>query len=326
MPYFMIGTQRSGSNLLRVMINQSPELVAPHPPHILERLAPLLPAYGNLGEDQAFMQLVEDVCLLIETNPVSWELGQIDRFALAASCKEKSLVALCFAIHEQLTLKNNARDWVCKSLANVHYADEIDRFGGESAKFIHLHRDGRDAALSFQKAIVGEKTPFHIARQWHQEQQKALALEARLPKERFCSVAYADLVNDPETELRRLCDFMEVDFRYDMLEFHRSREAASTSQAGRMWSNVQKPVMKQNTSKFLREMSPQDIAIFESVAGESLVALGYPLTNGFDLENDRLKAEALEKADPDDLQRRKAQATAMKQIKSRLLGEQRNVA
>ena len=43
MKIFMIGTQRSGSNLFRLMLNQLPEIAAPHPPHILIRLMPLRP-------------------------------------------------------------------------------------------------------------------------------------------------------------------------------------------------------------------------------------------------------------------------------------------
>ncbi|MDH3309864.1 MAG: sulfotransferase [Gammaproteobacteria bacterium] len=48
MSIFMIGTQRSGSNLLRLMLNQLPRITAPHPPHILPRLMPLLVNYRDL--------------------------------------------------------------------------------------------------------------------------------------------------------------------------------------------------------------------------------------------------------------------------------------
>lgn len=326
MPYFMIGTQRSGSNLLRVMINQSPELVAPHPPHILERLEPLLPAYGDLQDDTNFLNLVEDVCLLIKTNPVSWQLGELNAKDIMQSCPERSLVAISFKVHDLLSTARGKRDWVCKSLANVHYVDEIDRFGGESAKFIHLHRDGRDVALSFRKAIVGEKTAYHIAKQWRDEQMKALALRDRLPSNRFIEVRYADLVMNPRAQLQALCDFMETDFREEMLEFHKSQEAISTSQAGKMWSNVQKPIMTENVSKFLKELSLLDVAVFEAVAGDALTKLGYPLSSAFDEENERLKAKAMATASPDDLQKRGAQAEAMAQIKQRLVQETANVA
>lgn len=69
----MIGTQRSGSNLLRLMLNQLPEMFAPHPPHILLTLYPLLPIYGDLMQDANFRKLIDDMCTLVELNPVPWD-------------------------------------------------------------------------------------------------------------------------------------------------------------------------------------------------------------------------------------------------------------
>ena len=64
MNIFMIGTQRSGSNLLRLMLNELPRIAAPHPPHILQRMMPLAQNYGDLGRRENFAQLVDDVCRL----------------------------------------------------------------------------------------------------------------------------------------------------------------------------------------------------------------------------------------------------------------------
>ena len=50
---FMVGEQRSGSNLLRLILNESSNIAAPHPPHILQRMMPLLPAYGNLNNNKS---------------------------------------------------------------------------------------------------------------------------------------------------------------------------------------------------------------------------------------------------------------------------------
>ncbi|MFY0680135.1 MAG: sulfotransferase [Thalassovita sp.] len=326
MPYFMIGTQRSGSNLLRVMLDQSPHIVAPHPPHFLERLSPLKPLYGDLSQSKNFARLVDDVCLLIETNPVSWSLGPLDRDYIASLCTEPSLVAVSFAVHDVLARHNHAQNWVCKSLGNVHILDEIERFGGNDAKYIHLHRDGRDVALSFKKAIVGEKTSYHIAQQWKDEQAKALAHGAKVGPDRFISVSYFGLVTQPQHELIRLCDFMDIQFQPEMLEFHRSKEAQTTSKAGQMWSNVSRPVMAGNVQNFLSDSDPANLAVFEAIAGDMLTRLGYPLVNGFNEENERLKKKALASADPDDLLKRRAQSELMAQIKHRLLNGQRDVA
>ena len=61
MGFLMIGTQRSGSNLLRLMLNQVPGIAAPHPPHILQRLMPLVSNYGNIEQKETFQLLVDDV-------------------------------------------------------------------------------------------------------------------------------------------------------------------------------------------------------------------------------------------------------------------------
>ena len=115
MPVFMIGMQRSGSNLLRLMLNQLPGIAAPHPPHILERLGPFESSYGDLHKGSNFEQLVSDVCRLVETNPVKWESVDLDPKAIMDSCRERSLVAVYGAVHDCLARAWGGTDWLCKS-------------------------------------------------------------------------------------------------------------------------------------------------------------------------------------------------------------------
>jgi hypothetical protein len=50
--YFMIGSQRSGSNWLRTMLGEREDMIAPHPPHIMRDYMPLLPTFGNLEVEE----------------------------------------------------------------------------------------------------------------------------------------------------------------------------------------------------------------------------------------------------------------------------------
>src|SRR5689334_16548930 len=90
----MIGTQRSGSNLLRLMLNQLPEVSAPHPPHILERFMPLLPIYQDLYIPYNFRKLVLDVCELVACNPVAWTGVELDADYIISRCKENTLIEI----------------------------------------------------------------------------------------------------------------------------------------------------------------------------------------------------------------------------------------
>ena len=97
-----------------------------------------------------------------------------------------------------------------------------------------------------------------------------------------------------------------------------------------MWENVTKPVMKDNYGKFLKEISAEDILIFEAVAGDALVKLGYPLHQlkpgetksfapetiaAFNEENIRLKKHIIQELPPEDLLKRKLQADLIASIK-----------
>ncbi|MFN3841558.1 MAG: hypothetical protein ACK4RF_12705, partial [Cyclobacteriaceae bacterium] len=87
-----VGTQRSGSNLLRVMLNQLPEISAPHPPHILKTFFPLLFNYGNLDDDGNFYRLVSDICDWVNKNPVPWQGILFSPDQVIPACKQRSLV------------------------------------------------------------------------------------------------------------------------------------------------------------------------------------------------------------------------------------------
>jgi LPS sulfotransferase NodH len=333
MPIFMIGTQRSGSNLLRLMINQLPEVAAPHPPHILQRMMPLLPTYGDLSDPRVFYQLVEDVCRLVELNPVPWEGVTLNRNDVASRCYEQSLVALHTAVYDICAEVKGAKTWCCKSLANINYIKEIEAYF-KKPNYIYLFRDGRDVAVSFRKAVVGEKHFYHIAKEWAGTQEIALKLREKIEPTRFLNVRYEDLSNNPESVARSICDFLGLaSCPLDvMLNYHSTAEAKRAATASGLWGNVTKAVMKDNTRKFMRSASIEDIRIFESVAGHVLDALGYErmlIKKGeelkftadeiaaFDAENKRLKEEVMKSVDPADKERRDRQEKLLKEIKSR---------
>ena len=331
MNIFMIGTQRSGSNLLRLMMNELPRIAAPHPPHVLQRLMPLVASYGNLERQDNFSQLVEDVCRLIELNPVPWEGVTLDRGDIQRRCERRTLMHVYQAVYDIMAQAWDSRSWCCKSLANISYLPQIEEHF-HNPHYIYLYRDGRDVAVSFRKAVVGEKHFYHIARDWAATQHLALAMRERIGPRRFFSISYESLTSEPEISMRSLCKFLKVRFDYSMLEFYKSDEARRAADSSELWGNVVKPIMADNTRKFLRDATETDIRIFESVAGDALSALDYDrlyVPRGseamfneteirrFDAENLRLKEAVLDRADAEDLKRRDRQATHIQEISAR---------
>lgn len=277
-PIIMVGTRRSGSNLLRVMLNQLDGITAPHPPHILQVFSPLMARYGDLNEDNNFFELINDVCGLVEKNIVPWEAMPFDRKLLInrASVYPRSLEAVFFSVYDIYTKMTHNSRWCCKSLSNVHHIESIEK-QEVLPQYIHIYRDGRDVALSFQKTPVGHKHYYHIAAQWHEEQRLALELKNRVGEERYIGIKYEDLMQNTRAVLHKLCLFLHVPFSEKMLSFFDSRESSKTASSGAMWENLTKPIMHQNIGKFRHQMKEKDIHLFESVAGDMLLHLGYEL-------------------------------------------------
>ncbi|WP_262915101.1 sulfotransferase [Niabella ginsengisoli] len=174
----MIGTQRSGSNLLRVMLDQSIDVASPHPAHVLVTFIPLLKFYGNLDITENYRRLVNDVVDYINVNPVPWSGVILDKEDVFNSSQVYNLIELNRIIYERVATAAGARYWCCKSMANVHFADELEA-GNKDLKYIYLYRDGRDVAASFKKAIVGEKHIYPIAKQWTEDQEACLRLSKK---------------------------------------------------------------------------------------------------------------------------------------------------
>lgn len=273
-PVFMIGTQRSGSNLLRLMMNQLKDISSPHPPHVLERMVPLMENYGDLKSDDNFKILVDDVCRLVELNPVEWSGMVFDRDVVMAKAKERSLMSVYGVIYDLYAESQGAKTWCCKSMANINYIDKIEEYF-ERPKYIYLYRDGRDVALSFKKAVVGEKHIYNIAKEWADTQARALDLCNLIDEECFHSVSYEQLTQRPEETAMSLCDFLNTDYVPAMLDFHKTSEARNAAESSDLWGNVISPIIKNNSKKYKKELSYNEISIFESVAGHILDQLGY---------------------------------------------------
>lgn len=326
---FMVGEQRSGSNLLRLMLNQSKNITCPHPPHILQRMMPFISAYGDLCDEDNFRQLIDDVCWLVELNPIPWEgLAGLNRNDVRRRCRENSLIAVFGAIMDIYAETHQSKAWLCKSMQNIRWAKELDAYFG-LPKYIYLYRDGRDVALSFSKAVIGEKHVYASARQWAELQRLCLAERKRIGPDRFFSVRYEHLIREPETVLQALCDFLDITFTEEMLSYYYSSEAKQTANSSALWENVSRPIMQANSRKFMQEMSEYEIRIVESVAGDVLDRLGYErvyimpgeeiqFSQGeiayFEMKNEHLKQEKAATVAPQDQQRRRRQLAVLDKI------------
>jgi hypothetical protein len=152
------------------------------------------------------------------------------------------------------------------------------------ARFISVVRDGRDVALSIISMWWGPSSIEEAAAWW---QELVLAARAAARSQPCVQVRYEDLVQDPQRELKRLCQFIELDYRPQMLQTRtRAREYLDqlhdltdppVSAAARRSINLQlaEPPSASHVGRWRSDMSDEDRRRFEAIAGHTLEALGY---------------------------------------------------
>jgi hypothetical protein len=151
------------------------------------------------------------------------------------------------------------------------------------ARFVHLVRDGRDAALSFLAMPEGivTRTWAHprdaagFACQWRTELEAAVALGARVGSGRFLEVRYERLAAAPEETVRAICAFAGLPFEPAMLDYAGNVDLAGKPHQQRL---AQPPTA--GVRDWRAEMAPADVAAFEGVAGDLLARLGYEVAGG----------------------------------------------
>ena len=151
------------------------------------------------------------------------------------------------------------------------------------AKFVHIIRDGRDVCMSilnWKKAerIVGryaswEEDPVSTtALWWERKVRKGREDGAALGPGLYQETLYEDLVEDPERECKRLCEFLGVPYDDAMIRFHEGRQRVKPGRSAKSaWLRVTSGLRDWRT-----QMCTGDVERFEAAVGELLEELGYP--------------------------------------------------
>jgi len=293
---------------------------------------PLLDRYGDLKADQNFLQLASDVVELVRRNPVEWDGFQVSGEFIAARCRKRTLLSVFEAVMQDYALcKGGDMGWVCKSMQNIRWFSDIEAHF-ERPLYLYLYRDPRDVVASFRNAVVGDKHPYLIAEKWAELQ--GLCLTAReSASDRFHSIEYEALLAKPREMALGICRFLGLEFSESMLRFYDSPEASKSAKASSLWANVSKPVMRLNSGKYRKQLSPEQILLVEKAAYSPMGALGYTpdsefsalekvqinpqLLEQFHLENEALRGRMQASMSERDRKARRFQMELIEKIRSR---------
>jgi hypothetical protein len=286
---FVVGLGRSGTTLLRLMLDAHPALTIPPETHFV---TPLIQASGSLRFDADRVAR-----LIVEGRHRRWRDFGLDSDELLSRLRAIEPFNTPDAVRAFYRLyaeKQGKPRWGDKTPDYVRKMRKLELTLPE-ARFIHLIRDGRDAGLSHNARIVkrGVREPLSaadLARRWVVRVRKARELAEHLSG--YLELRYEDLVTDPEPALRKACDLIALDYDPAMLDYHRHAKERLQEMAGELpavagrpareagervaaHALATKPPSRERIARWKQEMSQADVAEFEATAGDLLAELGY---------------------------------------------------
>ena len=188
--------------------------------------------------------------------------AHIDRLltAIAAGHPVPALREMVFDLFAEHAAADNKPRWVSKAPPYIATLGALHQVFPE-LRFLHCVRDGRDVACSVLTRTWGPADVPTAARWWAARIDVGRRFAARFP-DQIHEVRYEDLLQRPEETLAAALAFIGEPPEDAALIVARHRAAGMTFDAGR-------------AGGWRRQLSPQDVARFEQLAGAQLAALGY---------------------------------------------------
>jgi hypothetical protein len=268
-PLFVLGVSRSGTTLLRVILDRSPGIAIPDESFFVPLLAR---RHRGTVDPKAFL---DDLSRLSTLR--SWGVSVADVAPrLRSGMRAGEAIA---AIFEAYAARTGKPRWGDKTPMYMRHLPLLEHLF-PNVLYVHLIRDGRDAALSFVQMPEGTFTrtwahPGNVAEfacLWRKEVGAARALGRQIGPDRYLEARYEDLVATPPQVVESICDFANLPFDPGMIEYAGSVDVSEKPHQQRL---RQPPTA--GFRSWRDEMSPVAARAFEAVAGDLLGELGYPL-------------------------------------------------
>ncbi len=276
---FIVGCDRSGTTLLRLMLNQHPKLYIPSESGFIPKLAHKRDEYGDFTQPYQRWFFIRDLQVSRATSMSSsfsifgLSLEEADNaLATTAPMSYPNAVSTLFRAAAQKKGKECWGDKTPKYIFDMNHLTDLF----PKAKFVHVIRDGRDVASSIIK--LGWRNSFlQAADYWQERVQAGMLAGSILGKNKYYELRYEDLITNPDQALKSLCTWLDLEFVPQLLSHHESATEHVTNWKGH--EMVKKPIDSSKVSLWKRSLSRPQIADFESIGGTLLRELGYEVTN-----------------------------------------------
>ena len=266
-PFFIVGAQRSGSTLLRLILNAHSEIAIP------EEARFLTPLLDKKYLKEPFRGKRLEFLIEYISKVPHFKLWNYDSSFFLAKLRSKSEITLREFIEELYSSYceyEGKKYWGDKSLF-FNWIEVLYTLFPE-ARFIHIVRDGRDVFNSWRKIEPSMNNVAVAALDWSYKLSRIERAFVKIPRSNSMTVRYEDLLSEPEKTVRAICDFINISYEPQMLEFYKTSQYYIGKHHSKL---IFGPLRKDNCYKWRKELTEREKNIFTFLAKKTLAKYQY---------------------------------------------------
>jgi len=280
-PIFIVGCQRSGTTMLRLMLTAHPDVCIPPESMFFTEMA------DAFGEGLSQTSQIEELINRLYKNAKFREWG-VDRSVLyerlveKVSCSYGQAVSEIYQTYRHL-FDSEAERWGDKNPYHIHRLPVIFRHFPNS-NVVHIIRDVRGVFNSHKSRSVlknwshldSNQLLKSVSDKWNE----CIRIHQRyLDDDRVTHLFYEDLVEDPQDVLRKICEAVDLPYSQEMLHFHeKNREEQLVPSHRREWhEKTFQPIEPDRATAWKDSLSSSEIEALEILSGDTLTHFGYDL-------------------------------------------------
>lgn len=277
--FFIIGRSRSGTTLLRTMLDAHRNVIVPvECTYILQ----LSRKYNKIKtwDESVIDHFIEDIqktwlfsSMNIDPVTLRKNLCQLDG--------SPSYLTVCKAVLFHAPVIFSKENIILAGDKNPSYSIQFKRLYKlfrNNCKYIYIVRDYRDQYISLKNAGV-EITDITVSTKRWVNSYKTIYWLTQKNKGNFHFLKYEDLVTQPAEELTKICSFLGLDFDPKMLDFHTHKEdfrdVYSKQAIEGIHQSLLNPINADKTGIWKTLLNKNQTGLADFIAGKWAVMAGY---------------------------------------------------
>jgi Sulfotransferase family len=263
-PIFIVGASRSGTSLIRNILNRHPRIAICGETHFHHYVYKRRRSFGDLTDLKNRRRLIEEYLALKRLRFITDPAGLTETLLRQGT----SYQALFTNFVKYHTVSGSKQRWGEKTPQHAFFAETLCEWY-PAGTILHMIRDPRDVVASLQRMPWAHDTVVPNARRWLSHN---LAAHRCNGAPQYFPVHYEALVAQPEQEVARICARLGEEYFPGLLDptGHQVYPPPAPWTQG-----ATQPITTERLGSWRQELTPKQVAQIEWIVGPHMETFGY---------------------------------------------------